>query len=107
MYKIDSIIFVHFAFVVISTAAFNCKLPNVCKSTYVHAESTYLHYEPKSLSLRDLECDIRDEKFKFSYPMPSPLLKPDRRCRISFIHADIVKFQFHGNFILNLISRMF
>ena len=32
--------------------------------------------------------------------MPSPLLKPDRRCRISFIHAEIVLFRFHGNFIL-------
>ena len=100
MYKIDSIIVIHFAFAVISTTAFNCKLPIGCKINYVHIETFYLAYEPKSLPFKGLECDIVDEKFQFSYQMPSPLLEPDNLCQINLKYAEILRFRFHGNFVL-------
>ena len=98
MYKIE--IFIYFAFVVISTTAFNCKLPIGCKITNVHTVSNYLLYEPKYIPFLGIECDIRDEKFQFSYPMPSPLLNPNKLCRIMSSRSDTVQFRFHNNFIL-------
>ena len=98
MYKIT--ILIHFAFYIIPTTAFNCKLPKNCKICDVHKVSNYLLYEAKYVPFTGIECDIRDEKFQFTYPMPSPLLKPNRSCRINFKYAETVQFRFHGNFIL-------
>ena len=58
------------------SSVFNCKIPSGCKIGNVHLPFSEYGYEKTSIETPGLLCEIRDEQFEFSYPMPSPILKP-------------------------------
>ena len=96
------LIFVQFNFLVL-TSAFNCELPNGCQINDVHLQINYYAHEKTSIEVPGILCDIRDEKFQFSFPMPSPLLESElfNYCQINEIYKDAIEFRFHSNFILS------
>ena len=94
MYRI-----IHFNFFIL-TWAFNCKLPNSCKLKHVHLHINYLAHEKTSIEMPGILCDIRDEKYQFTYPMPSSLLRYNN-CAVDLQYNDIIEFRFHSSFIMS------
>ena len=96
MYEI--IIFFHFYFIILSSA-FNCTLPNGCEINDVNLMNSVLGNEKLSTIISGILCDVRDEKFQFTFPNSS-LLKP-KSCVINDLFNDVIEFRFHSNFILS------
>ena len=94
------LILIHFNFIII-TSAFNCKLPNGCEINDVHLQINHMAHEKTSIEVPGILCDIRDEKFEFTFPnMPIPKLDSDF-CDINELLKEAIEFNFHCNFILS------
>ena len=101
MYKIK--IFIHLNFLLFTTtSAFNCKLPNACQINDVHFQINLMAHEKTSIGIAGILCDIRDEKFQFTFPNP-PLLDSNHWwCEIEdALNQYIIEFRFHSMLILS------
>ena len=89
------IIFLHFNFIIL-TSAFNCSLPNGCEINNVHLQMNLMAREKSSVKIHGILCDIRDEKFQFTFQPLEPL-----ECVINEFYINEIEFRFHSNFILS------
>ena len=101
MYSEILIIVMNFYCAMLKTT-FNCKLPFGCEINDVQFIIDYSGNEKTSMGFPGVLCDIRNETFRFDYPIPSPILKD--WCHVSSnvkITYDIIEFRFPTNFILS------
>ena len=94
------LILIHFNFIIL-TSAFNCIIPNSCEINDVNLQINYMWHEKTSIEYPGIICDIRDEKFEFTFPnMPMPKLESDL-CKINKLSDEAIEFRFHRDFILS------
>ena len=92
------LIMMHFSCVML-TPRFNCKLPIGCEINEIKMRINNMGNDKTSLAFPGIVCDIRNETFRFDYPMPTPLLS-EHGCYIND-GFDLIEFRFPNNFILD------
>ena len=104
MYAEILIVLMHLSCAIL-TSVFNCKLPYGCEINVVQFIVDYSGNEKTSMGSPGILCNIRDETFRFDYPMPEPLFIPGSKdwCYISTneLDYDTIEFRFPSNFILD------